>query len=142
MVKGPEHLSYREWLRVLGLLILEKAWEGSFQYSINTRWKEDNRIWLFSVFCHRTSTSRHKHKKFHLNIKNYIFIVRVGQHGDQLPSCGVIILRDTQNLLGTILVICCGWLCLKGKVGLEYIQRSLWTSIVLWFCDQELCRHG
>lgn len=48
----------------------------------------------------RTSISGHKHKKFHLNIKKYIFTVRAGEHWDQLPSCGVVVLGDTQNLLG------------------------------------------
>ena len=91
MVKGPEHLSYEERLRELGLFSLEKRrlWGdliAAFQY-LKRAYKKDGDKLFSRACCSRTRSNGFKLKKgrFRLARRNEFFMKRVLKHWDRLP---------------------------------------------------------
>jgi len=91
MMRGLEHLSYKERLRELGLFSLKKR---RLRGDIINAYKylkggcQEDGARLFSVVpSDRIRGNRHKmkHKKFHLNMRKNIFTLRVKKHGNRLP---------------------------------------------------------
>lgn len=92
MVKGLDHLSYRNSLRDLGVFNVEKRRLRRDPFNVNkylVGGSKDNRDRLFSMVpSDRTSVSGHKlkHKKFHLNIRKYFFTMRLLNTGTSCPG--------------------------------------------------------
>jgi len=91
MIQGMEDLSYKDRLRELGLVSLEKRrlWENliaAFQYLKGSYRKKGNR--LFSrVCCDRTRGNDFKRKegRYRLDVREKSYIVRVVRHWNRLP---------------------------------------------------------
>jgi len=107
MMKGLEHLLYKERLRELGLLSLEKRRLRGYVIYVYQYFKgecKEDRTRPFSVVpSDRTRGNEHKltHGRFIFNIRKHIFAVRVTDTdtGSQ-RSCGVSILGDIQKPSG------------------------------------------
>ena len=91
MMRGLEHLPYKERLRDLGLFGLE---ERRLRGDLITVYKylkygsQMDETRLFSVLCSdRTRISRQKlqHRKFHTNMRKNFFALRVTEHWNRLP---------------------------------------------------------
>jgi len=106
MIKGLERLSYKERLRELGLFSLKKRrlrvdLRNASKYLMG-RYEEDG-YRLFSVVpSNRTRGNGHKLKqrKLHLNKSKNFFTLRVREHWNRLPCCGVSFSGNIQNLPG------------------------------------------
>ncbi|KFP26655.1 hypothetical protein N325_01495, partial [Colius striatus] len=91
MIRGLEHLSYKERLRELGLFSLEKRrLRGDliniYKY-LNGRCQEVGTSLFLMVSSNRTRGNgmKREHKKFHLNIRKNYFTVRVTEPWNRLP---------------------------------------------------------
>ncbi|KAK4827514.1 hypothetical protein QYF61_018840 [Mycteria americana] len=90
-IKGPEHLSYEERLRKLGLFSLEKRWLRevlSILYKYLMGGCKEYRGRLFPVVPSdgtRGDGHKLKHWKFPLNIRKHLFTTGVTKHWHRLP---------------------------------------------------------
>jgi len=91
MIQGTKCLLYKDRLRELGLLSLEKRrlWGNllvAFQHQKGACEKEEERLFS-SVCCDMTRGNgfRLKDWRFRLNIRKKSFIVRVVKHWNRLP---------------------------------------------------------
>jgi len=91
MIRGLEHLSYKDRLRELGLLSLEKRrlW-GDFiaavQYLMGAYRKDGEG--LFTRMCSdrtRGNSSKLKEGRFRLDMRKKFFTMRVVKHWNRLP---------------------------------------------------------
>jgi len=85
MVRGLEHLSYKERLRELGLFSLKKRRLNACKY-LKGGCQEDGVV--FSVVpSARARGNEHKlkHRKFQLNIRKIFFTLRVMERWNRLP---------------------------------------------------------
>jgi len=95
MMRGLQHLSYKESLRELGLFILEKRrLRGDLRnaYKYLQGGHQEDRARLFSVVpSDRTRGNRHKlkHGKFRLNTRKNFFPLRVTEPWNRLPRGAV-----------------------------------------------------
>lgn len=79
MRKGLEHLSYEKKLRQLGLLRLEKTTLQKVKKIEPSKWSIDGT---------RGHGHKLKYRKFHIKIRNDIFILRVIKHWHGLHERG------------------------------------------------------
>ncbi|PKU45524.1 reverse hypothetical protein [Limosa lapponica baueri] len=91
MIKGLEHLSFKERLRDLGLFSLEKRrLRGDliniYKY-LNCGCQEEGASLFLVVPSDRTRGKGHnlEHKKFYLNMRRNFFTLRVAEHWNRLP---------------------------------------------------------
>lgn len=130
--KGWESWNYLVWTR------LRVYYINVYKY-LKGECKEDGDM-LFSVVpSDRTRGNGHKlkHRGNSLSIWKHFFccesdweLAQVAQEG-----CGITLLRDIQKSSG-----CRGenWPYLRSGAGPDDLQRSLPTSIILWFCDKRI----
>ena len=90
MIRGLEHLSYEERLRMLGLFSLENA-AGRPYCSLPVLkgvYRKDGNNLFSKDCCDRTRSNSFKLKegRFRLYIRNRFFTVRVAKHGNGLPG--------------------------------------------------------
>jgi len=91
MMRGLEHLSYKERLRELGLFSVKKRrlrgdLLNAYKY-LKIRCKSDGARFFSVVPSNRTRGNGHKlkHRKFHLNMRKNFFTLRVTEHWNRLP---------------------------------------------------------
>lgn len=93
---------------------------------------------LFGGAHRRVMSSGHKlkHMRFHLNRRKNFFTLKAAEHWIRLPreSMESPSLETFQTWI-CAWVTCSRWPCLGRWVGLDDLQKSLLTIIILWFYD-------
>jgi len=104
VIQGPNHLTYEERLKELGLFSLEKRWHRTGVYKHLMGGSKINRDRLFLVVSSERRGNGHKlkYRKFHIDLRKNFSYCEDGRTLEKVArrSGGLSILGDTQNTTG------------------------------------------